>query len=86
MLQWGKDAKDALPQGASREDAKHKQLFVFCASYLTGRPSFESVIEKKPSADHAWVTRHELADYEYDHDDMFSLLKDITTDTKLMRE
>jgi large subunit ribosomal protein L46 len=82
VLQWKESSStssslEPLPAGANRDEATAQQLFVFCASYISGRPVFANV------ADHAWVTRHELADYEFDHPDMFSLLRDITTDSKL---
>ncbi len=79
VLQW-KNSTEPLPRGASKTEA-NKQLFVFTASYLSGRPKFDLVVPEVE--DHAWVTRHELSDYQFEHPDMFSLLRDITTDTRL---
>lgn len=87
VLQWKEGdegtsiAAVPLPRGAAKEEATGQQLFVFCASYLSGRPNFDTLMPHV--SDHAWVTRHELADYEFDHPDMFSLLRDVATDTKL---
>ncbi len=80
VLQWGAAAPGGggapLPRGAPRGETGH-QLFVYVASYLVGRPRFDAAVH----ADHAWVTRKELADYDFAHPDMFSLLQDISIDT-----
>lgn len=83
VLQWG-EGQAPLPRGASSDDSK-QQLFIYIASYLSGRPNFEPLEQRRPQnvADHAWVTRSELADYEFAHPDMYSLLRDVTLDTSM---
>jgi large subunit ribosomal protein L46 len=91
VLQWSSEAAEAaaegkcLPRGAPASEAT-RQMFIYVASYLTGRPNFAPVERRLPAnaADHAWVTRRELADYEYVHDDMYALLSDIVMDTNLL--
>jgi large subunit ribosomal protein L46 len=50
-------------------------LFIFNATYLAGRPSFEKMEPKV--ADHAWVRRDELDEYDFLHAGMGEVLRDI---------
>jgi hypothetical protein len=66
------------PQAVLQPDAAptlEEPLFVFNATYLAGRPSFERITP--PVDDHAWVRRDELDEYEFAHDGLGDLLRDI---------
>lgn len=49
------------PQATVLLKEENTQLFIFSATYLTGRPHFPSV--EPTSSNHAWVTRHEMLQY-----------------------
>jgi hypothetical protein len=62
------------PQGVVKNYAgTGEPLYVFATTYLSGRPSIEDMAGHD---DHAWVSRSELAEYEF-VPDAFELLRDI---------
>lgn len=46
------------------KNENEKTYFYHCY-YLTGRPPFESVYREHGYTDHAWVTKHQLLEYEF---------------------
>jgi hypothetical protein len=79
----GEGAAAAVASPPAPSGSVPPQLFLFTATYLSGRPSFGAAMQPAV-ADHAWVTRRELADYEFELPGMFAALRDITTDTVLL--
>eukprot|EP00758_Cryptobia_borreli_P002216 Tbor_TRINITY_DN2865_c1_g1::TRINITY_DN2865_c1_g1_i1::g.23217::m.23217/K17427/MRPL46; large subunit ribosomal protein L46 len=65
----------------NEEEGKKCLTFIYNATYLSGRPSFDSITPAV--VDHAWVTRNELKQYSmtgYVHPDMLEVLRDIAPD------
>mmetsp|Transcript_5305 Transcript_5305/g.7825 ORF Transcript_5305/g.7825 Transcript_5305/m.7825 type:complete len:345 (+) Transcript_5305:88-1122(+) len=52
------------------------QLFFYKTTYLAGRPPLKR-LTKEGWEDHAWVTREELADYEFENDNYRQILMDV---------
>ncbi|CCW71250.1 unnamed protein product [Phytomonas sp. Hart1] len=70
------------PQATLRiEEEEDSHLFIFSGTYLTGRPRFQDM--NPPIRDHAWVSRHELLQYNGDFKSptMLQVLLDITADS-----
>ncbi|CBH12626.1 hypothetical protein, conserved [Trypanosoma brucei gambiense DAL972] len=56
-------------------------LFIYVATYLSGRPKFSEFRPK--TIDHAWVTRHEMMQYEenFQSPELVRVLLDISADS-----
>lgn len=75
--------KSNAADGTSGSSSSSEPLFVFVATYLSGRPDFGG-IEPKVS-DHAWVTRREMRQYrrEFASEELLEALLDIAADSTM---
>lgn len=69
------------PQVTHFAENENTRLFVYAATYLSGRPKFE-LMEPKLK-DHAWVTRHEMRQYadDFASSSLLEALMDIAADS-----
>ncbi|KPA73247.1 putative mitochondrial hypothetical protein [Leptomonas pyrrhocoris] len=69
------------PQATVVLEEENTRLFVYSATYLSGRPRFD-LFEPKPQ-DHAWVTRQELLQYSdtFKSTELLKALMDISADS-----
>jgi large subunit ribosomal protein L46 len=66
------------PLDGAAPAADREQLYIYNTVYLAGRPAFDRLAPA--CADHAWVTRAELPQYDFADDRLLAMLRDVTMD------